>query len=280
MPLIRQLFCVTPQTGQIGIELEIEADNLPDQHLLGGWWRKERDGSLRGESAEYVLNTPVMPQQIHTALSALELAFKANDTKIRPTYRAGVHVHINVQDLTPTQLLTFIASYIILEDVFIGFCHASRRGNHFCLGTADAGYVLDKLAEAVTNKDFSIFQTDALRYASINLTSLSRYGSVEFRSLESTADWSRIQVWVLALYQLKVFALTVKHPTDVLGEASCKGFINFAKTMLDASYVHFEKFVTEKSIQSGIRKIQYALFSYPWGKPNLDIFRMEKNIFD
>jgi hypothetical protein len=54
--LVRDIFALDKTEGLIGLEIEVEANNLPDR--VPGFHR-EYDGSLRGESAEFVFRGPV-----------------------------------------------------------------------------------------------------------------------------------------------------------------------------------------------------------------------------
>lgn len=278
MKTVRDLVDVDTKVGDIGIEIEIEANNLPEGSAVNKYWRREVDNSLRGESAEYVFRNPLKVNNLEKAFGELEDAFKKHNTTTRSTYRAGVHVHVNVQELTARQLITFIASYLLLEEVFLSFCEKSRSGNHFCLRASDAGYILDRLTAAISEQKLQALQTDDIRYASINFTSLFRYGSVEFRALESTTDFKRIELWASALNQLKVFATTVASPTDLMYQASSKGFTVFTQDILGPYYNDFAHLVTEERIKTGVRNIQYSLFSCKWDSVNLNIFS-KKNIF-
>lgn len=276
MANIAKLIGCREQTGDIGIEIEMEADNIPRAETVSKHWRLEHDPSLRGESGEFVLKKPLTTKQLDGAFAELSAAMASNNTRVRPTYRAGVHVHINVQDLTPKQLVTYIATYLMLEEVLITFCDPSRAGNHFCLRMSDASYSLDVITSMIMSSQLNLLNTEDLRYASINVTSLFKYGSVEFRALESTTDFNRIKTWASILYTLKEFAKTVNNPTDLLGRASEQGFVPFAEQLLAPYIDHFRYVLTEDRIRIGVRNIQYAIYSRRWDEVNLNIF--DKNI--
>ena len=267
------------QDGSLGVEIEIEADNLPSAASVTNYWRLERDASLRGESGEYVLRAPLSETELGIALSQLKSAMDKAGTKIRPTYRAGIHVHVNVQDLTPKQLITFISSYFMLEEVLLSFCDKTRAGNHFCLRMSDASYTLDMITEAILSSNLQVLDTEDLRYASLNITSLFKYGSVEFRALESTIDFEKVKAWAGVLNHLKEFAKTMDSPVDLLGRASERGFETFARDILGPHYKTFGKFVSEEKIRVGVRNIQYAVYSRDWSATDLNIFNKNKNLF-
>ena len=209
---IQKLIGCNPQQGDVGVEIEMEADGMPSADSVSKYWRLERDPSLRGESGEFVLRTPLPVEDLDKAFTEIKKALKSHDTKVRDTYRAGIHVHVNVQELSPKQLITFIATYFMMEEVLLSYCDKSRSGNHFCLRMSDASYALDLISEAVAKSDLSLLNTEDLRYASLNVTSLFKYGSIEFRALESTVDFNKIKRWATVLHQLKEFAKTNPGP--------------------------------------------------------------------
>lgn len=261
--------------GDVGVEIELEGRNFPEELAS---WRKEADASLRGESAEYVLASPCFIEQLPLVLEELEDAFQQSKTKIHKTYRAGVHVHVNVQDLTPLQLVNFVALYYIFEEVFIAFCDPSRRGNHFCLRMSDASYLMDKLHDFIASENIHLLDDQDLRYASLNLTSLFKYGSVESRALESTTDFNKIYVWAKTLVRLRDYAKTVASPIDLIGSASALGFESFAQTVFGPMYEHFAPYASPGNIQRGIRNVQFPLYARDWSTSSLNIFQ-EKNLF-
>lgn len=279
MAKIADLIPCRKQEGSLGVEIEIEADNMPPAEAVTNYWRLERDASLRGESGEFVLRSPLTEDKLSEAFDELTKAMRKAGTKVRPTYRAGVHVHVNVQDLTPKQLVTFIAAYFVLEEVFLSFCDKTRAGNHFCLRLSDASYTLDMITEMILTNSLKTLDTEDLRYASLNITSLFKYGSIEFRALESTTDFEKIKAWAGALNYVKEFAKTLASPTDLLGQASERGFEAFARDLLGPHYKTFGQYATEEKIRIGVRNIQYAIYSRDWTQVDLNIFNKDKNLF-
>lgn len=275
---IQEKLQLNPQTGDVGVEIEVEANNLPPREAVSVHWRKERDASLRGESAEFVLQSPVPIKLLDRAFKELDNALKSYGTVVRPTYRAGIHVHVNVQQLTPTQLVTFISAYFLLEEVLLRFCDKTRLGNHFCLRMSDASYSLDALVSFIQEQNLQVLNTEDLRYASLNVTSLFKYGSLEFRALESTLDFERIKIWAGVLTHLRDYATTLKDPTELLGQASEMGFEKFAPIILGKWYPHFSKWATEENLKRGVRNIQMAIYSRDWAEEDLNIFKKE-NLF-
>ena len=113
---------------KVGIEVEVEGFDLPEE--IPGWvWHE--DGSLRGESAEYVIPNPVTLAGAKTKVKALKKALDKCD--IQDTGRAGVHVHVNIQDMEKAHIFNFITLYLGFEEEFIRYCAKDSVGNLFCL---------------------------------------------------------------------------------------------------------------------------------------------------
>jgi len=206
--------------GEVGLEIEVEGERLP-QEIPG--WRRENDGSLRGESAEYVLARPCPRGDVSTHLKQVTQAYQENRSRINNTDRAGVHVHINVQDMQVHEVITFVCLYLTFEDMLVRYCGESRIGNLFCLRMRDAEGILKLLNYAIVNRHMGTLSTDQLRYASINLLAMHNYGSVEFRAMRTTTDMDIINTWVDILLKLKDHSRDFKHPRDFVEQFSSLG---------------------------------------------------------
>jgi hypothetical protein len=257
------------EDGLIGLEIEVEGNNLP---VPKHYWETEQDGSLRqGASAEYVLTKPAKDEdELMKALEYLEDCYKVNKTKVIETVRAGVHVHINCQDLTIQQLYTLIILFLIFENVLVKWCGETREGNLFCLRASDAEWLLEQLIEALTNKKyFATFRNDHLRYAAINVKALTDYGSLEFRSMRSTKDLKVIHTWASLLAALKRASLEFKTPVEVIQRFSDQTPIRFIQKVLGP----FEKEVAlkdqyeyERLLWEGLHNAQDVAYAIDWDK--------------
>jgi hypothetical protein len=250
-------------TNHVGIEIEVEGSNLPE--IDTEVWKSERDQSLRGESWEYVLRTPVPFNMTDSVLAQMQEEWKTHNAVIKNSPNAGVHVHINASDLTVTQLFNFISLYLVVENVLVNTCGVDRVGNLFCLRASDAEYLIDVIQDAVRENDLSLFHTDDLRYASINLKALGDYGSIEFRAWRSDGDLAGIAWWCKLLQHLKELSRVVDNPSQIVAEVSNlhpKGFYerilgDFAKDVpWDDEY--------EPAIVDSVRRVQQYAFQGDW----------------
>ena len=237
-------------SGDLGIEIEIEGENLP--HLTK-YWRTERDGSLRGESAEYVLSKPLTRLGARNALKYLDKKYIDSDTVVHDSVRAGVHVHVNVQDISVVELFSFITSYVILEDLLVNYCGEYREGNLFCLRIRDADYLMYCLEQAAKDKNYNALHTDALRYASMNVKSLHQYGSLEFRAMRGTRDLGVIDNWANILLNLRNVAKEFQSPKDIIKFYEEHGAESFLERFLGVYKEEVSNHLTkEYNLQDGI----------------------------
>ncbi len=186
--------------GEVGIEVELEGTGLPSKILKNGlkksYWTATTDGSLRGEALEYVLTSPIERAEVKEAIGQLYQELKISEAVIENSGRAGVHVHINVRELTFLQMYTFTLLYLVFEKVLVKFCGEGREGNLFCLRATDAEYLLYMLHRVIQTGSVNDLHTNELRYASINLTALRKYGSLEFRAMRSPVEAEVIETWL------------------------------------------------------------------------------------
>lgn len=255
------------EKGDIGLEIEVEGVNLP---RLGKWWRNEQDGSLKGpENAEYVLQKPGSLEDIRAALNHLDSVYNQSSTVVHDTVRAGVHVHINCQNLTMTELYNFVTLYLCLENILVKWCGEYREGNLFCLRACDAEWMLSVLKLAASDKKRQFknrLHRDELRYASMNLKALGDYGSLEFRSMRGTRDLNLIYTWAETLYGLREYAKTFEKPSDVVESFSLLGAEEFLSRALGKNTEHFLCEEYMDLLWTGVRNAQDVAYCIDWQK--------------
>lgn len=248
--------------GDVGIEIEMEARRPLPVDDIPSSWRHTTDGSLRGYSAEYVLRSPVTFRNVPAVLAALRRSIDAAGSEPVHSFRAGVHIHVNVQELTIHQVYLFIGMYFAFEKALIRYCGEDREGNMFCLSSDDAEYLIDVLTRSRRRNYRLDFPGDNVRYASLNVCALRRYGSVEFRSMETMPDLSKIKEWVDMLHCLKTYALTrVNELADIPINMSHFGPEGFARQVFGDELfklLNYEGF--EDDIMDSLREKQLFYF--------------------
>lgn len=249
--------------GDLGVEIEVEGENLP---ICTKFWSNEEDGSLQGhENREYVLIEPTDLAGLNKALDYLNDRFIKNNTRMEETVRAGVHVHINCQRMTMTQLFTYMTLYLCLENVLVKWCGESREGNVFCLRASDAEGVVTTIIEAIRTGRFQIFfKSNDIRYASMNVKALGDYGSLEFRAMRSTKKFSDIVIWAEVLLHLRLMSRQFETPDKVIEEFSVLGPTAFLKKMLGNYYKTFSCQDEQALLFDGMRNAQEIAFCVNW----------------
>lgn len=259
---IRTLLGLRRTEGEVGIEIEVEGRNIPAP--TSGYWKGVKDGSLRGNSLEYVLRHPVLREDVSKTLTALKRNWVSNGSVIRDTERAGIHVHINMQEENVLALGNFIVLYYLFETVLMKYCGKSREGNLFCLRLKDAEYSMDYLMECLASGRLRDLKTDHIRYASLNLKALPQYGSLEFRGMRSTSDLSKVKIWVKLLLGLKDLAKEFNRPSDIIRSMSCDGVSTLMERAFTTNLKHVLYEGCEEDVHNDMQLVQELAFCPHW----------------
>lgn len=277
--LVKDYFRLKKTDGDVGIEVEVEGYDLPPAPK---GWRREHDGSLKGaDNGEYVLNAPVNVDKLQDTVYALRDQFKKYNSRIDKTYRAGIHVHVNVQDLTMVQLANFMTIYYLYENALVSLCEKCRVGNHFNLRATDADWQVDNIRNALIDGDLNRIRTDDARYSAMNLQSLFRYGSVEFRSMESYGDFDKLLFWSNLHLRIKEAAKQYPHPRAIMDVLEDGGIMSFSQQvfgkLFNELYKRAENFIGDvQACKDVAEDIAYCRI---WGRKSLDIFDRNQNVF-
>jgi len=264
--------------GSFGVEIEVEGLDLPrgGTKKFDTLWRVEADGSLRGdENAEYVFRKPLNIEDTKNAIAILEEQYIECGSRVDESPRAGVHIHLNIQSLTPTEFMTLIVTYYMLEDYFCHWAGPTRVGNHFCLRSTDAEDVIYRLVKACKTKGWKELKTDEIRYAAINLNAIHKYGSLEFRAMRSTKDMGAIVRWVELIDQLVKGSKKFTNPRDVVTSLSM--FLDGKKFMahvMEDYAKEFEQFehIDVWNAMENVQPISYMVDWAKFDKPKVNPF--------
>lgn len=254
-------------TGEIGIEIEVEGVGLPK--AVPSYWNNPGDGSLRGpETAEYVLKKPATRKTYGTYLDYLSHQFEKAGSKFDMSPRTSVHVHLNMQDKSLTQCYNLILCYLIVEDLLCHHAGGNRAGNLFCLRAHDAEYFVDWLAKSAKKGQFAPIY-EQIRYTSINVHSILKFNSIEFRALRGTVDMAVIKEWVEMLLSLKDAAMTYTDPTEIMVDFSQLGAGGFLKKLLPEHFDLLKRVLPdwEQRLWQAVRLVQEIAYATDWQPP-------------
>ena len=247
--------------GEVGIEIEMEGRGFPHEDL-DSWYSKE-DGSLRGDSREYVLIRPCKRDDVPARLESLSRDLKEVGATIKPSYRTGVHIHVNIRALTFVQTFNFIFTYMMLEHLMMEYAGEGRAGNLFCLRVEDAEGVMDNMRKVIKTKSLAHFHTDEVRYSSMNLKAIKQYGSIEFRGLPFIGDFEKVGTWASLLLAIKDYSLTLKTPQELAENISKLGPVKLCEEIFGDLLKDLPQDKWD-TLLDGVRRAQPLIYSDEW----------------
>jgi hypothetical protein len=225
----------------IGLEIEIERVEFTEHvHALsigqGYLWRNTEDGSLRNNGREFV-SIPMRGEVIPAALSRLRETL--NTLPMTKGYefsdRTSVHVHMNAQDCTLDEVLSFLYLYILVEPLLYEYAGRERFDSIFCVPITESALdsKLALVCEALKTQNLHdvIHEIQGwMKYTGLNLLPLVNYGTIEFRHLNGTLDNTRLMTWINLILSLRKFTK---------GLDSAKLLVRFLEMNTNSEYTHF-----------------------------------------
>lgn len=258
---IREFYGFGKTQGDLGIEIELEGSRLP--RIDTEYWATELDHSLKAQEAyEYVSCGPKTFEEARASLEELNHVLKENKSIVHNSYRAGVHCHVNVQELTWKELANFLTLAICFESILLEDCGEDRAGNLFCLRVRDAEGVIDQWSDVYTGGRLTRDSLVHMKYAFTNLSSVPRFGSLEFRGMRSTTDPKVLLPWFEKLLALREASQQYGSPSEIVEQFSVNGARDFAFHVFGKRHVTNMK--QEAEIWKDLRYAQDFAFCRGW----------------
>ena len=182
--------------------IEVEAENVQISRLAATHqklWSIITDNSLRNNGLEFV-SLPLKSKYIEAALTQLNNSLN-KDVVFSP--RTSVHVHMNVRDLTMSQITNVVLIYTAVEDLLFDWIGHDRDKNIFCIKLTETNYVHSFLT---LQRDPNYAIQFWNKYTALNLAPMSCKGTVEFRHMNGTSDTKHILTWINLLSCIKNLA--------------------------------------------------------------------------
>lgn len=208
-----------PKPGDVGLEVEVEYK--PNKTLImspGGSWKAVEDHSI-GYGLEYITRAPLkVGSTLYPKVKHLTDLFSP-EMVIEDSTKAGVHVHVNVQEFTALQVWNAALIYWLIENVMVLFCGKHRMNNHFCLRMCKADGILATCyfdLNQNTSNPFAYFNQETVKYSSLNLATIQKLGTMEFRAMRATLNPSLICAWAETLHYMVNKAKDFKDPEAVM----------------------------------------------------------------
>lgn len=202
-------------TGEIGIEVELEHINhIPASLAESDWWTHKEDTSLRNNGREFVLVKPCLMKELPAVLTNFDSW--VHGTGAVTSLRTSTHIHHSVLRCTLGEIYSIIVAHYLFEELLLTCVPKERRGNLFCLRMKDSQSIGYLLARSLQNGSyFKMFREEAAKYSALNVCTVTRFGSLEWRFLPAFMDGADIEKWCIAFHDM-VSAATNLEPTQVL----------------------------------------------------------------
>jgi hypothetical protein len=222
-----------------GVEIEFGYDEGSDARPFNKAVRKwgchpHADGSIRDYGKTCEVSTPPARGDVFVEMMT-EVCETLRTMGARANKSCGLHVHVNVKDLTGLQLLGLIRLYAKVEQGLYSVVAPSRYRADYCKpwgSDFEFAKVLDlkaTVAERSDRLDSLLYGTlgeakkikankvkHNVRYHGLNLNSIILYGTLEFRLHHGTTNLQKILNWTAVCQALIAYA--VEHD-----EATIKG---------------------------------------------------------
>lgn len=217
------MYDLTRTKGRFGIEVETESSVSYEIPTISGW-AGVRDGSLRINGMEFILRRPVDIGGVRPCVERLFDSLSAAGANLIETPSSSVHVHVNVQDMDIIQLGNLFTIATLVENLLLKFSGELRRSNAFCLGQSDAeannSYICNFFSSLERSGPRRVrpIGDNTAKYAAVNIASLFRRGSVEFRSFRGSTNADEIVEWVDVINSLVEFAFQDITPQDIVSK--------------------------------------------------------------
>lgn len=183
-----------------GINVQDEAYN----HTTRNHWKIVTDGSIRGEHGNEIVSPVLRGMDGIEQIKKVCIALGKAGAQVNKT--CGFHVHLGANDLNLENMKALVRSYINLENPIDAIMPESRRGNSnsYCKNLTSVSGIDGKITNAANMTQ--LVNAFGGRYFKLNLQSITRHGTVEFRQHSGTITFSKIKNWLLICARMVEYA--------------------------------------------------------------------------
>jgi hypothetical protein len=174
-----------------GIECHSEGYN----HITRDHWKIVYDASVTG-GWELVSPPMVFGEEAFAQIETVCRVLAAIGARV--DRQCGLHIHHDARSLTDKQIINIAATYAKHEDCFDSMMPRSRRGqsNQLLCSMVNGSMVdtVKKITSCKTREQLARLYSN--RYHKLNIQSLFRHGTLEFRHHSGTVEAEKIINWV------------------------------------------------------------------------------------
>lgn len=266
----------------LGIEIELEhlrhfGGSFRDKLYQAGLWTLTEDGSLRDHGLEFIMQTrggePLKGADVIRALDTFKAVMSEYighyDDPPSCSSRTSIHVHVDVRDLDFPSLKKFILLYLVFEKIFFNWSSPDRYCNAYCRSTEIHYDVLERFAQILEMDDAAHQKairsiSSGNKYDAMNVLSIRKRGSIEFRMMGGTYDTERILKWVNMLLAMRIAAQDDNLILDEFPEhMSQRGLPNLIDQVFGKWGTELKPHATDLDVLEGLRLSQEVLMLQP-----------------
>lgn len=233
MTTMCKLLGFDPVKGEYSVEVESEFRVPPEySREVAMHWSIKDDGSLRGYSKEFITKKPASLVEVKEKLDLL-YGLDIFKNYYKESGRTSTHVHVNAHHWTHEQLIQVLMVYYTCEPTLMKLAGELREGNLFCLPMYSCPDTMT-IVDMVVNQSWKRLQSaqvfNDFKYNALNVASIGRLGTIEFRQLKGTGNVEEVKDWLGKIDSLVKKALSYKSVKELWSaiDADSYGFVTRA----------------------------------------------------
>tara|TARA_R110002153_G_scaffold115411_1_gene258585 strand:+ start:5023 stop:6033 length:1011 start_codon:yes stop_codon:yes gene_type:complete len=199
-------------------------------HETRDYWKVVTDASLReedgwaGEVVSPILQGVEGIQQLKKVCEGLQ------ECGARINVSCGVHVHLDVRDLSTEQVASIFSRYTAYQSQIDSIMPRSRRESRWCRSQTSS------MVEQVKTCSSKVDLAQSFgRYYKVNMTNVSGRGAIEFRQHSGTIEFQKIYNWLKFLQQFTSRSIKLNN-TAVRPSLQNRAFSHARKLIEDSGY--------------------------------------------
>jgi hypothetical protein len=235
----------------VGIELEIEGS--PTRQGFPTIFEMTNDGSLRNGGVEVRCRRPISGRKLEVGVNKLCSWLETSGYSL--SERCSTHIHLDVTDMTPQQILNLVCISVMLEPVMFKLFGNTREANIFCMRTDMGTTNYTNIIQCLSMKEH-LCHISWSKYAAVGLFRIRDLGTVEYRMFTPIVrayDYIRV---INLLFAMKHQAMTMPSPKDII-DVKVKTSLHEMFAMYFPEMQYLEEY--ESLLETGVRTLNDIL---------------------
>lgn len=222
------------------------------------FWKLTADGSLRNSGMEFVSKYGTTFKNLAPVLLALDDYLSVFDPLAEANHRTGLHLHVDVRDMSLKDLQRLLMLYALYEDAIFNYS-GGRQKNIFCVPLSETDLPLSHLIGINDLDSLNAFiRNHTRKYMGLNLKPIGEQGSIEFRMHYGTRDLDKIYDWAFVIHSL--FRAVIEGPwarndrlfDEISKINTLKEYRDFAMVSFHEAYPFLRQYLTEQGMEKGL----------------------------